>query len=162
MKKLKRIIEKQCPMCHNTCYMMVEAENYGTIMEYMVAMYYKTKRKVIQEALPFLNKFGREFILTGYCPKCQEVLFDVKQKKADKKNYFSCQDLDNEAFHRFVDLVERDGIDSAINSDKAKALSMPQKLLVINEFDLWDDVLLDDSDNLVLTKSVKGGAADEH
>ena len=69
MKKLKRIIEKQCPMCHNTCYMMVEAENYGTIMEYMVAMYYKTKRKVIQEALPFLNKFGREFILTGYCRK---------------------------------------------------------------------------------------------
>ena len=55
MKKLKRIIEKQCPMCHNTCYMMVEAENYGTIMEYMVAMYYKTKRKVIQEALPFLK-----------------------------------------------------------------------------------------------------------
>ena len=53
MKKLKRIIEKQCPMCHNTCYMMVEAENYGTIMEYMVAMYYKTKRKVIQEALHF-------------------------------------------------------------------------------------------------------------
>lgn len=109
-----------------------------------------------------MNKFGREFILTGYCPKCQEVLFDVKQKKADKKNYFSCQDLDNEAFHRFVDLVERDGIDSAINSDKAKALSMPQKLFVINEFDLWDDVLLDDSDNLVLTKSEKGGAGDEY
>lgn len=62
MKKLKRIIEKQCPMCHNTCYMMVEAENYGTIMEYMVAMYYKTKRKVIQEALPFLNKFGRVYL----------------------------------------------------------------------------------------------------
>lgn len=88
MKKVKRIIEKQCPMCHDTCYMMVEAERYGTIMEYMVAMYYKTKRKTIQEALPFLNKFGREFILTGYCPKCQEVLFDVKQKKADKKLLF--------------------------------------------------------------------------
>ena len=71
MKKVKRIIEKQCPMCHDTCYMMVEAERYGTIMEYMVAMYYKTKRKTILEALPFLNKFGREFILTGYCPKCQ-------------------------------------------------------------------------------------------
>lgn len=41
MKKVKRIIEKQCPMCHNTCYMMVEAERYGTIMNYMVAMYYK-------------------------------------------------------------------------------------------------------------------------
>lgn len=35
MKKLKRIIEKQCPMCHDTCYMMVEAERYGTIMEYI-------------------------------------------------------------------------------------------------------------------------------
>ena len=28
MKKVKRIIEKQCPMCHDTCYMMVEAERY--------------------------------------------------------------------------------------------------------------------------------------
>ena len=74
----------------------------------------------------------------------------------------SCQDLDNEAFRRFGDLVEREGIDSAINSDKAKALSMPQKLFVIDEFDLWDDVLLDDSDNLVLTKSEKGGAAGEY
>ena len=59
-------------------------------------------------------------------------------------------------------MAEREGIDSAINSDKAKALSMPQKLFVIDEFDLWDDVLLDDSDNLVLTKSEKGGAGDEY
>ena len=59
-------------------------------------------------------------------------------------------------------MVGREGIDSAINSDKAKALSMPQKLFVINELDLWDDVQLDDSDNLVLTKSKKGGAADEY
>lgn len=162
MKKVKRFIEKKCPLCRGTHYMMVEAEKYGIVMNYMVAMYYNTERKTIQEALPFLNKFGREFILTGYCPKCQEVLFDVKQKKADKKNYFSCQDLDNEAFRRFGDLVEREGIDSAINSDKAKALSMPQKLFVIDEFDLWDDVLLDDSDNLVLTKSEKGGAAGEY
>lgn len=155
-------MKKKCPLCRGTHYMMVEAEKYGIVMNYMVAMYYNTERKTIQEALPFLNKFGREFILTGYCPKCQEVLFDVKQKKADKKNYFSCQNLDNEAFHRFVDLVGREGIDSAINSDKAKALSMPQKLFVINELDLWDDVQLDDSDNLVLTKSKKGGAADEY
>lgn len=97
MKKVKRFIEKKCPLCRGTHYMMVEAEKYGIVMNYMVAMYYNTERKTIQEALPFLNKFGREFILTGYCPKCQEVLFDVKQKKADKKNYFSCQDLDNEA-----------------------------------------------------------------
>ena len=162
MKKVKRIIEKQCPMCHNTCYMMVEPEKYGAIMKHMVAMYYNTKRKVIWEALPFLNKFGREFILTGYCPKCQEIICNAKQKKADKKNYFSCQDLDNEAFHRFGDLVGREGIHSAIISDEAKALSMPQKLFVIDEFDLWDDVLLDDSDNLVLTKSEKGGAGDEY
>ena len=162
MKKLKRIIEKQCPMCHNTCYMMVEAEKYETIMEYMVAMYYKTERKVIQEALPFLNKFGREFILTGYCPKCQGIICNVKQKKADKKKFFYCQDLDNKAFRRFGDLVGREGIHSAISSDEAKALSMPQKLFVIDEFDLWDDVQLDDSDNLVLTKSKKGGAADEY
>ena len=163
MKKItKRIIEKNCPMCRGTHYMIVEEENYETIMEYMVAMYYHTERKLVQEALPFLNAFGREFIMTGYCPKCQKILFAAKQKKEDEENYFSCKDLDNEVLRDFLDVASVDGIDSAISSGKAKALSMPQKLFVIDEYDLWDEVQLDDFNNLVLAESEKDGAADEH
>ena len=163
MKKItKRIIEKNCPMCRGTHYMIVEEENYETIMEYMVAMYYHTERKLVQEALPFLNAFGREFIMTGYCPKCQKILFAAKQKKQDKENYFSCKDLDNKALRKFLDIARRDGIVSAISSDKAKALSRPQKLFVVDKYNLWEEVQLDDSNNLVLTESGKDGATDEH
>ena len=52
--------------------MVIDAENYDQVMEYMVALYFNTKRKVVQKALPFLDKFGREFIKSGYCPECQE------------------------------------------------------------------------------------------
>ena len=159
MKKItERIVEKNCPLCRNTNYMIVEEENYKTIMEYMDG----TERKSIQEALSFLNAFGREFILTGYCPKCQKILFAAKQKKEDEENYFSCKDLDNEVLRDFLDVASVDGIDSAISSGKAKALSMPQKLFVIDEYDLWDEVQLDDFNNLVLAESEKDGAADEH
>lgn len=159
MKKItERIVEKNCPLCRNTNYMIVEEENYKTIMEYMDG----TERKSIQEALSFLNAFGREFILTGYCPKCQKILFAAKQKKQDKENYFSCKDLDNKALRKFLDIARRDGIVSAISSDKAKALSRPQKLFVVDKYNLWEEVQLDDSNNLVLTESGKDGATDEH
>ena len=42
--------------------MVVDAENYDQVMEYMVALYFNTKRKLVQEALPFLDKFGRELL----------------------------------------------------------------------------------------------------
>ena len=71
---MKRIVEKQCPICGKVTYMVIDAENYDQVMEYMVALYFNTKRKMVQKALPFLDKFGREFIKSGYCPECQEDL----------------------------------------------------------------------------------------
>lgn len=70
---MKRIVEKQCPICGKVTYMVVDAENYDQVMEYMVALYFNTKRKLVQEALPFLDKFGREFIKSGYCRNAKRI-----------------------------------------------------------------------------------------
>ena len=53
---MKRIVEKQCPICGKVTYMVIDAENYDQVMEYMVALYFNTKRKVVQKALSFLDK----------------------------------------------------------------------------------------------------------
>lgn len=45
MKKVKRFIEKKCPLCRGTHYMMVEAEKYGIVMNYMVTQWFDAGRK---------------------------------------------------------------------------------------------------------------------
>ena len=59
---------KRCPICKEIHILEVEKER---IMDYA------SGRKLIQEAFPDpdYDKFEREFIKSGYCPKCQEMLF---------------------------------------------------------------------------------------
>lgn len=109
---MKRIVEKQCPICGKVTYMVIDAENYDQVMEYMVALYFNTKRKVVQKALPFLDKFGREFIKSGYCPECQEDLFNSVLE--DKSSYFSCSDIDNEVLDEFFEVVYKIGAVNAL------------------------------------------------
>ena len=144
---MKRIVKKQCPMCGKTTYMLVDAEHYEEVNAYMVALFYRTKRKLIQEALPFLDDFAREFILTGYCPSCQEQLFNAKVKKAD--DYFSYDDIHNEVLAAFLKDIHTLGVMKVFASPSAARMSMQQKLYVLYEYDLWDQLQVDESGNIV-------------
>ena len=144
---MKRIVKKQCPMCGKTTYMLFDAEHYEEVNAYMVALFYRTKRKLIQEALPFLDDFAREFILTGYCPSCQEQLFNAKVKKAD--DYFSYDDIHNEVLAAFLKDIHTLGVMKVFASPSAARMSMQQKLYVLYEYDLWDQLQVDESGNIV-------------
>jgi len=144
---MKRIVKKQCPMCGKTTYMLVDAEHYEEVNAYMVALFFRTKRKLIQEALPFLDDFAREFILTGYCPACQEQLFGTKAEKAD--DYFDCGDIDNEVLDAFLKDIYTRGVIKAFASPSVDQLTMQQKLYIIYEYDLWDQLQVDETGNIV-------------
>lgn len=59
-------IVNTCPMCGSTHWMRINGEQYEK---------YKYGGMLIQDAFPKLNPTEREFIKTGYCPECQELLF---------------------------------------------------------------------------------------
>ena len=63
------MIYQDCPMCH-----------YEHSIELDDAAYkrFKFGEGLIQDLLPELDDFEREFMKTGYCPKCQELLFGRK------------------------------------------------------------------------------------
>lgn len=143
---MKRIVKKQCPMCRKTTYMMVDAEHYEEVHAYMVALFFRVERKLIQDALPFLDNFAREFIKTGYCPDCQELLFDAKVEKAD--DYFDCDDIDNEVLDKFLMDIHTMGVIKAFASPSVDQLTMQQKLYIIYEYDLWDQLQVDEAGNI--------------
>lgn len=61
-------IVNTCPMCGSTHWMRINGEQYEK---------YKYGGMLIQDAFLKLNPAEREFLKTGYCPECQELLFGV-------------------------------------------------------------------------------------
>lgn len=69
-KKIIRKLEHiHCPMCGKICYIQLTEEQYGQMKKNELGI------KPIQEALSSMDPFQREFLKTGYCPQCQEMLF---------------------------------------------------------------------------------------
>ena len=62
-------IHAKCPMCNGRFYIELTDDQCDRFFEY------KHKNKMIQEALPELNRVEREFLKSGYCPDCQEEIF---------------------------------------------------------------------------------------
>ena len=63
-----KTIWKECHMCVANKYMRLTKDDVKGIEEYESGV-------LIQSALPLMNPMEREFIITGYCPKCQTMLF---------------------------------------------------------------------------------------
>ena len=62
-------ISEKCPMCQQTFSLGLlpdELEEYRKFTE---------EDEDIQDVLPQLNLFEREFLITGMCPECQANLF---------------------------------------------------------------------------------------
>lgn len=104
MKRItKRLIERRCPICGTTTFMVVDEQRYHLIMEHIYAQDNHLNRKLIQEALPFLEPFARELVKTGYCQKCQEILLHSKLKEEEKENYFTVDDVAGKKMDDFIE-----------------------------------------------------------
>lgn len=61
-----------CPMCRKETGMYLTEEEAEAFELYQMGFGH------IQDVLPMLNPFEREFLKTGYCIHCQELLFGRK------------------------------------------------------------------------------------
>ena len=62
------VIDK-CSMCGKNSHLRLTDEELKALKKYL------SNGGYIQESLPSLNKCEREFIKSGYCPSCQELIF---------------------------------------------------------------------------------------
>lgn len=69
MNKIKMVIRRQCPMCGKIDAKEIEIDDEA----WMHYCCYGTKP--IQNYFPDLTPSEREYIKTGYCYKCQDILF---------------------------------------------------------------------------------------
>lgn len=88
----------------------------------------------IQDKMKSLDPFGREFIKTGYCPKCQESLFCNTCENKDP--FILAEDIDTEKL-----IAVRDGIYSEIQAYEDSASEWEEKFTqkVISNPNLTDD-----------------------
>lgn len=59
----------KCPLCNKWHAIELTAEQYEKLYDY------RHGYGLIQEQFPELNRVEREFLKSGYCPSCQEMLF---------------------------------------------------------------------------------------
>lgn len=59
-------VYKECPGCCFEHKIEVDEKRYKD---------YEARKGFIQDLFPELNAFEREFLKTGYCPKCQEKIY---------------------------------------------------------------------------------------
>lgn len=64
-----------CEMCGKESHLPLSDEELFALRSYLIRGGY------IQNWLITLNKCEREFIKTGYCPKCQELIFGNGETK---------------------------------------------------------------------------------
>lgn len=62
-------VEQRCSMCGRESRIELTKEELRAYREYLAG------GQLIQECLPTLNRCEREFLKSGYCTGCQEMLF---------------------------------------------------------------------------------------
>lgn len=70
-------IEGRCPMCGKHSSIELSEEEMSGFFAWGQGMN-------IQDALPQLNVFEREFLKSAYCVPCQEMLFGTTYKRTGK------------------------------------------------------------------------------
>lgn len=97
------LIANQCPMCGKVNSIKLIGNSIEEWMDYTF------NGGHIQDKMKSIDPFGREFIKTGYCPKCQESLFCNTCENMDQ--FILSDDIDTEKL-----TAVRDGIYSEIQS----------------------------------------------
>ena len=146
MQKMKYVktIMKECPLCGQVHYMRL-TENQAKQWEKYVCY-----GGLVQEKMPDIDKFGREFIKTGYCPSCQEMLFG--NRLDDKSAYFSWEnpeEINHEKTQEFAETTKDLDYKDAIFSAAADKLTIAEKVLYLYEMDLEDDYYVDENGKIL-------------
>lgn len=72
------LLKKECPSCKSSVGMSVDGYKYNR---------YQSTNMLIADIFPELSVFEREFLMTGYCVKCQEKIFRRKATSEDKGSF---------------------------------------------------------------------------
>lgn len=66
---MSSVWKDQCPFCHKHFRMVLTNDQDRRLWEW------RNGDGHIQEKFPELNATEREFLLSGYCPECQKIIF---------------------------------------------------------------------------------------
>lgn len=61
-------ISKQCPLCNRTMALQLTDEEYTKYFDLVGTVF-------IQDIFPNMDKVEREFLISGYCVECQNLIF---------------------------------------------------------------------------------------
>lgn len=147
MKKYVKTIKKTCPMCNYDHYFRltdVQAKQWSDYVCY---------GGLIQDRMLDVDKFGREFIKSGYCPDCQEKLFG--STLTDKSAYISTKEYEEdedyyEVIEQFMDATEDMDAKESILSEAANILPVAEKVIYLYETGLEDEFYVDDAGNVLI------------
>ena len=119
-------IYRQCPMCGNAAHVFLLGDEVDGYMRY-----YMHRNIHIQKALPNTARDVREFLMTGYCGECQELIFGNKksgQVKEGISGILDCLDID--------EIESRELLDAYIEEANALISKYPRAILAIKETSL--------------------------
>ena len=137
------LIKKTSPFCLEGTYLKLSDEQNDEYIEYL------EEGGAIQDALSLFNKFEREFVITGYCPECQEKIFGCRLKKRDA--FFKQSSLRKDVIRQFEAASKRLRVVDAICSEYADMLNENEKILYIYEAGLEDVCTLDSDGRVIRT-----------
>lgn len=119
----RKIIRRECPMCRKTHFAKITEDEYDQYKRYV------TRKCLIQNIMPNTSPTVREFLKTGYCPDCQELLFG---KSEQKELFFSYDDIREDVIKEFCE--KHENILNALISDEVDVLTEEEWLLLMYEF----------------------------
>lgn len=136
-------IQRTCPMCNRAAFLKLtgmQIEQYNAYICY---------GGIIQDRIPSLNKFGREFVKTGYCPDCQELLFSCKCN--ERESFFYFDEVRAETIQQVMQVPDyKNGtLFDKIRVISSSELSVQEKALFLYEFDLMDEYFVNEKGELV-------------
>ena len=143
--KTVELIKRTCPMCGRVTGLKEDETMAAEHRHY--AMYGGS----IQDELTDFDAFEREFIKTGYCPNCQEMLFG---KEAPETGRFIDMEATPEFWQSLRGLAgEMGGNKKAIiDSAKFKAFSADEKIIALNELMILPCYAVEDDGTVVCAR----------
>lgn len=143
--KTTELIKRTCPMCGRTTGLKEDETMAAEHRHY--AMYSGS----IQDELIDFDAFEREFIKTGYCPNCQEMLFG---KEAPETGRFIDMEATPEFWQSLRGLAGEMGGNKKgiIDSAKFKAFSADEKIIALNELMILPCYAVEDDGTVICAR----------
>lgn len=143
--KTTELIKRTCPMCDRTTGLKEDETMAAEHRHY--AMYGGS----IQDELIDFDAFEREFIKTGYCPNCQEMLFG---KEAPETGRFIDMEATPEFWQSLRGLAGEMGGNKKgiIDSAKFKAFSADEKIIALNELMILPCYAVEDDGTVICAR----------